>query len=555
MTSLFHISLFLASIQLITDATQPTIIDLTSSNIETRIAVQICSGLYNRIPDNNGVYTLMSEPYDTDWLKDLYNISNPILTPINDFMIECLSTKNIAKGYIRYNYTLQHLITPNLITMASILNAVLLEDGSPYIINNTLLFDAIVEFRHYTALEATKYMYNHYINSTTTLAFMDASPCNPGLIDYIIKEKIFNLYLSNACIRGTPEYEFFDFMVNPINNPWNNPINVMGYNDAWPVAGDLFEAETDCNALHNMGQVASDGFNNLAFFSRTNNITKPLIQNPSKYIKLNKSKIYISFTIGDGDNLSYIKGSRRNWMLDRINRCVTSNYSYLGCFPLQWSISPHLIYLAPKIINWYYSQSYITGLDYFVLPPSGHLYSYPSEMDYNTTQKNFIKWTENDCKILGCNASVAWEFVFRWFNAIKNYFPRYVNNDIIKGLFAVNVPYNVPVYDFWLNDTTPKLEFYKIYDGKIVLFKPSEWRGYNHTRCKDAPLDYWNCLTVNQMADEINDFYPLSTITQIYVTSDGGANLQMIYDLVPKLKEYVQIVSPTQLIDLALQRG
>ena len=124
-------------------------------------------------------------------------------------------------------------------------------------------------------------------------------------------------------------------------------------------------------------------------------------------------------------------------------------------------------------------------MDWFVLPPSGHLYAYPSEMDYDTAQKNFIQWTENDCKILGCNASVAWEFVFTWYKAIKDYFPRYgmnKQNQTIYGLFARNVPFNVPVWDFWIDNKTLELQFYKILENDVVLFKPREWRGANTTQ-------------------------------------------------------------------------
>ena len=261
----------------------------------------------------------------------------------------------------------------------------------------------------------------------------------------------------------------------------------------------------------------------------------------------NESKIYISFTIGDGDNLSYLKGSRRSWMKERVQRCEQGL-----CFPLQWSISPHTLYLAPKMLQWYYEQAYMNKYDYFVLPPSGHLYAYPSEMEYDTAQKNFVEWTENDCRLLGCNATVAWEFVFTWNKAIKTYFPRYGQgekvNQTIHGLFAVNVPYNVPVYDFWF-----PLEFYKIFAGNIVLFKPREWRGTNMTTCTaGVPLSFEFCFTPEEMALEINN-YPKGTVTSIYITSDGGGNLEMIYDLVPKLEEYVEVVGPNEIIDLALQ--
>jgi len=55
----------------------------------------------------------------------------------------------------------------------------------------------------------------------------------------------------NACIPLTSEHSLMDKIAK--NNPWENPIGVMGYNDAWWLGGDLFEAETACSSLHNMG--------------------------------------------------------------------------------------------------------------------------------------------------------------------------------------------------------------------------------------------------------------------------------------------------------------
>ena len=71
-----------------------------------------------------------------------------------------------------------------------------------------------------------------------------------------------------------------------------------GYNDAYPVAGDIFEAETGCNSAHNMGQIASDNVNNLAFFSRKQTITSPVLQNPSGMDTYNSSRTYVMFFNG-----------------------------------------------------------------------------------------------------------------------------------------------------------------------------------------------------------------------------------------------------------------
>ena len=65
-------------------------------------------------------------------------------------------------------------------------------------------------------------------------------------------------------------------------------------------------------------------------------------------------------------------------MNERVQHC--QEFENKKCdFPLSWSISPHLLYLAPDWLHWYYSQANVTGQDVFVLPPSGHLYAYPGK--------------------------------------------------------------------------------------------------------------------------------------------------------------------------------
>lgn len=76
------------------------------------------------------------------------------------------------------------------------------------------------------------------------------------------------------------------------------PIPVWGYNDAYPVAGDIFEAETGCNTEHNMGQIASSGVSDFSYFSRKKPITTPKAQNPIPSMTFNASKTYMLFVLG-----------------------------------------------------------------------------------------------------------------------------------------------------------------------------------------------------------------------------------------------------------------
>jgi len=333
------------------------------------------------------------------------------------------------------------------------------------------------------------------------------------------------------------------------NSPWPRPITVYGYDDTWALAGDLFEAETTCVKEHNMGQVASQS-NNLAFFSRKARISTPLLQNTFDSAKkpFNKSKTYVTFIIGDGDNVDFMKGSRSSWMRDRVSRCAKDK-SKNGCFPLSWTISPHLLYLAPDWAKWYYNQSYLTKHDYFVLPPSGHTYAYPGLMR-SEDQESFVKLTENDARLYNTSGSVEWEFVGTWFHAFSGYLPRYSERDIIRSLFAVNVPYMIPVAEFGRN------EQFKVVGNRknVVVFRPNEWRGQQDCSKQDiisAAICRENFKNATEMSSHINNFAK-GTVSAFYTTSDGGMNMRLIYDTVKLLGEHVEVVNQEVIADMAL---
>ena len=76
-----------------------------------------------------------------------------------------------------------------------------------------------------------------------------------------------------------------------------------------------FEAETTCVKEHNMGQIASDGVNNMAYYSSKPRITAPRQQSKRNRPAFNASKTYVSLVIGDGDSIKVRKTPRwpRSW--------------------------------------------------------------------------------------------------------------------------------------------------------------------------------------------------------------------------------------------------
>jgi hypothetical protein len=574
-----------------------------------KLAVLSCQGLMNRKSgedtlEETAVYTI-KESWDQEWLDttleyDPFWILFPLT--IEEFLSDVCERENFPK--IMYSKSTHHEVIPQIITVAGVLSAVPLDTDSgmdeiPSWIEHAVAFDAGTEFANFTEYEATNYVYTNFVHLTTGVSMMNpgwkaldnlhpvqhelVGDPDVGLADFIIKERIFNFFLWSGCVPSTKQHKLMREMMNDETTSWNKPVEVYGYNNAVVLfGGDLFEAETNCIKEHNMGQIASSGVNNYSFFNKKSSIETP--EDLEKYLAVllktrkeieegtlifDPAKTYITFVVGDGDNTAFMKGGRRGWMKERIQHC---NETVHCNFPLSWSISPHLLYLAPDWLYWYYDQANQTQQDVFVLPPSGHLYSYPGMMN-GTIQDNFVKSTQEDCRLLSATGSVHWEWFFGWEKDFDNYFPKYAtpkvkdnsnidelqepnderhegiqeNGNCVKSFFATNVPYNLPTPIQWKWN-----EHFRIVDDDIVVFKPREWRGTNKD---NAPIfAAHNYLTEEEMAAEING-YEKGSVAHLYLTSDGGMNLDTLYKMVDMLNDDVKIVNHEELTEMAVQKG
>jgi len=551
----------------------PVVVDVLSTSPaappQDVLAVQVCAGLANRAAPQSAYVLLHDE--DAQWLRltrqDLP--SPPVTTTVARFLSDCLGQSlataagmaaPVAAGRVRYNFAQQQLVVPQLLTLAAALNAVPLEDASPLAARATIVFDALAAWRNFSSLNATAFVFDRFGASTSSPAFMNpgldvhGDPFSPNpplngqpdlaLADFVVSARLMNFWMTSACIPGTDENALLERMVE--NSTWARPVAAFGYNDAWPIAGDIFEAETGCTRGHEMGQVATVSVTNLAYFSGAEPVTAPLQQAPEPRAAFNALRSYVSFIVGDGDNIAYIKSTRLQWFQDRIQRCGGANTS--ACYPLAWTISPRLQTAAPEIARWFFSQALSTGADFFVLPPSGHLYAYPASMP-PAVQADFVSATEADAARYNTSASVAWEVLGTWAGAIASYFPQYAVRGVVRAFFALNVPYMVPIVEF------AEGEFFKVLGGNesatpVILFKPFEWRGTDGSTLL-APFS----LNATSMAALINGYAP-GAVIPIYLTSDGGCNVDKCFGaLAPLLAEHVEVVGPGALADLALQKS
>jgi hypothetical protein len=516
----------------------------------TQLAVAACAGLHNR--KTGGSVYLDAEPHDLGWLSEL-GLSGGVSVDAEPFLTSCIAA---FPSCVRYDYAKQKALLPNVLTVAAALGAVPLDDGMK-VSCAAPAFDAVAELADKSTPQlATKYVFDKYGAQTTGLAMLnpgyDQNPSEPrspalnremkpALVDFVFSEKLFVVFLVNGCTDGHPEKALLSSIVDA--GPWPTPIGVYGYNNSWNVLGGfLYEAQTTCLDSHKMGAIASEAGNLSFFATRAPAITEAgaVVQNPAEVVTYDPQKTYVAFVVGDGDNVQYELTTRRDWFQRRVAECAASPND---CAPLTWSVSPHLARLAPDVLGWYYAKSHETKRDYFVLPPSGHLYAYPSSLAEDA-QNRFVEATERDACVLGLTGTVHWDSVGTWHDAEDHFLPKYLKNAAVRGVFPVNVPFAFDAFPWW-----PEQQFFEVLDdgegGRLALFKPREWRGV------DSDSDVFR-LDPEQMAAEIAA-YPKGTVTWVYMTSDGGLTLENSFLALGKLlPPHVQLVSADTAASLAI---
>lgn len=516
----------------------------------TQIAVQACAGLENR--RLGGSVLVKFDASDEIWLTELGLTPRATRSP-EAFVAEC---QRHFPRCVRYSYAQQQPLLPSVLSAAAALSAVPLDvDGS--FSCERVAFDALAELQGADLPgPAAQLVADRFLEGATGLAMLNpgyelqapdlAHPAitrdmPPATVDLVFSRRLFSTFLVNGCVAGNAENDVLDGIVN--SGVFDTPLPVYGYNNSWLIGGYLYEAQTTCLDSHNLGAVPTET-NNLSFFStRRAPITRAaaLPSIPPESVAYDPAKIYVAFVVGDGDNVAYMMSSRRDWLAQRKAGCSSSPGS---CAPLTWSISPHLPSLAPDVLRWYFESSLGTGRDYFILPPSGHLYSYPTSLAPQE-QDRFVAATEQDARLYGSHTVVHWDRNGTWQDALATMLPKYAHSGgAIRGIVPVNVPYLYDAFPDW--SSTERHRIIEGSDGTpLVVFRPRQWRGVQD----DADLFR---LSPQAMANELAS-YPAGSVSAIYMTSDGGLTLENSFmALVPLLPASVQLVSSDAAAALAI---
>jgi hypothetical protein len=142
--------------------------------------------------------------------------------------------------------------------------------------------------------------------------------------------------------------------------------------------------------------LASDWFNNLEVWTAlgSSSSAMPVQVTSNTDMQIAMDKVYVSFTVSDGDNIQYCQHRMlRLW-----------HNSARGSVPIGWTISPALLEAAPAMAQYYIDSA--TPNDELIAGPSGAAYIFPSHWPAASLAQ-FLQRTGKLMRLMGLTTVAA----------------------------------------------------------------------------------------------------------------------------------------------------
>jgi putative glycoside hydrolase with GxGYxYP motif/GxGYxY motif-containing protein len=332
-----------------------TIYDLRGASNEVQLSAATMAGLINR-PEPM-VYQIITDE-DAFWLKELLGgipqESSP--TSGNDVLEGMLIPfRSSIQGMIIYD--------PNFIDSINIATTIAGQNDcivvspdqaanlqQPY----NLPVHTDLRNQHWSSRsQAYDWARQNLLSGASSHAVAGLNPTTAALRSFLVANRIFVYWLdSSASEQSVITQIYRTFQPGAVHLGWfiDEPSGVkLTSHAALPV-------------------LATDLSTNLEVWTGVQPTTSIAQSNPEGAVgSIDSSKVYVSFTISDGDNLQYLQ----HRMLQRWQDPVR------GSYPLGWTISPVLSQAAPAMAAYYARTA--TAQDELIAGPSGAGYMYPSQ--------------------------------------------------------------------------------------------------------------------------------------------------------------------------------
>jgi hypothetical protein len=339
------------------------IYDLRGAARDAQLTATVIAGLVNRSEPK--IYLILGDD-DAYWLDQaLKSIPQQVAPASGNAALDALLStyRDSVEGLIIYDPALIDTINVAT-TLAGQRSGLVVSPSQAQNIQKIYSLPILLDLRSYrwrTRLQAYNWAYRHLLSDASshllagldpgalaglrsflvaTRAFvywLDARQYMPDLSAGLLSERRLMQNLINAFPTGTAHLGWF------IDEPGGVNLTSMA---AMPV-------------------LASDYFNNLEVWSAFQLPSVPM-QEKSPVIPEVGNKVYLSFTISDGDNLQYMQHTMPHLWGDKVR----------GSFPIGWTFSPVLLQAASAMAEYYLRTA--TAHDELIAGPSGAGYMFPS---------------------------------------------------------------------------------------------------------------------------------------------------------------------------------
>jgi len=332
-----------------------TVYDVRGASREVQLSAATMAGLLNRLEPM--VYQIITDE-DAFWLKELLGAIPQDTSPTSgDGVLDgmLIPFRSSIQGMIIYD--------PNFVdsiniatTMAGQNDCIVVSPGQAADLQQAYNLPVYSDLRnqHWSSRsQAYDWARQNLLNGASAHAVAGLNPMTAALRSFLVANRIFVYWLdSSSSEQGLIAQIYNVFAPEAVHLGWfiDEPSGVkLTSNSALPV-------------------LATDLCTNLEVWTGVQPMTSIAQSKPGGPAgTIDSSRVYVSFTISDGDNLQYIQ----HRMLQRWQDPAR------GSFPLGWTISPVLSQAAPAMAAYYVRTA--TAQDEFIAGPSGAGYMYPSQ--------------------------------------------------------------------------------------------------------------------------------------------------------------------------------
>ncbi len=340
-----------------------TVYDIRGASTETKISVTTFVGLINRPQPR--VYLFINDD-DVFWLNTVFNaVPHTTSASNNDTVLDALlaSYDTCLQGMVIYDPALPDTINIAT-TIAGQREALVVSPAQAQHLQSTRHYKILEDLRTYhwkSRIQAYDWARRNLLNGSSSRLVAGLDPTNAsGLRSFLTATRTFVYWLDARNI--VPDF------TDGLRTERALMKQILGSFPQGAVHLGWFKNESCGVSLTSAAGIpvlASDHFFNLEVWTSLQQVSIPTTP-PPPIPELDSLKVYVSFTISDGDNIQFSQHHmRRLW-----------NDPARGSIPIGWTISPVLGQDMPALAAYYMNSA--SPNDELVAGPSGAGYMFPS---------------------------------------------------------------------------------------------------------------------------------------------------------------------------------